>query len=254
MLDFLLNKKNRKPNFNYFDAIEVDIHSHLVPGIDDGSPNLATSINLIKQMQELGFQKIITTPHISELYPNNGDSVLDGLILIKKQISKESLGLELTVAAEYMINDIFEKKLMDDEPLLTLPSKHILVEISHLSEPINFHNVLAILKTKDYTPVLAHPERYRFYHKNLGEYQNLKRRGCLFQLNFLSLIGYYGQAIADCAWFLVNNNLVDFIATDIHHQRHIEAIKNGMTTNCQNVLNHYPFQNKNLFRQQPVLV
>ncbi len=253
MLDFFF-KKNKKSVFNYFEAIEVDIHSHLIPSIDDGSPNLATSINLIKQMGELGFQKIITTPHISELYPNNGDSVLDGLILIKKQIAREGIDMELTVAAEYMVNDIFEKKLIDDEALLTLPNKHILIEMSHLSEPMNFFNVLSILKSKGYTPVLAHPERYRFYNKNLVEYQNLKSCGCLFQLNFLSLIGYYGQAISDCSWLLINNNMIDFIATDIHHQRHIEAIKNGMTPVCQHILDNYPFQNKTLFRNRPISV
>ncbi len=254
MLDFFFNKKSKKSVFNYFEAIEVDIHSHLVPAIDDGSPNLATSISLIKQMKELGFQKIITTPHISELYSNNGDTVLDGLILIKKQITNERIEIEITVAAEYMVNDIFEKKLMDDEPILTLPNKHILIEMSHLSEPINFFHVLSILRTRGYTPVLAHPERYRFYNKNLVEYQNLKSYGCLFQLNFLSLIGYYGQTISDCAWLLINNNMIDFIATDIHHQRHIDAIKNGMTPVCQHILDNYPFQNKNFFRKQSVSV
>ncbi len=253
MLDFFF-KKNKRSVYNYFEAIEVDIHSHLIPGIDDGSPNLTTSINLITQMGELGFQKIITTPHISELYPNNGDSVLDGLILIKKQIAFERIDIELTVAAEYMVNDIFEKKLKDDEALLTLPNKHILIEMSHLSEPINFFHVLSILRSKGYTPVLAHPERYRFYNKSLVEYQNLKSYGCLFQLNFLSLIGYYGQAISDCAWLLINNNMIDFIATDIHHQRHIVAIKNGMTPVCQHILDNYPFQNKSLFRKRPISV
>lgn len=254
MLDFLFNRKSKRNVFNYFEAIEVDIHSHLIPGIDDGSPNLTTSINLIRQIKELGFQKIITTPHISELYPNNGDSVLDGLIVIKKQMIREGINTELTVAAEYMVNDIFEKKLLDDEPILTLPNKHILIEMSHLSEPINFFNVLSILRNKGFTPVLAHPERYRFYNKNIIEYQNLKTYGCLFQLNFLSLIGYYGQTISDCAWLLINNNMVDFIATDIHHQRHIEAIKNGMNDSCQHILNNYPFQNKALFRKRSISV
>lgn len=254
MFEFFFNKKNKKNVFNYFEAIEVDIHSHLVPGIDDGSPNLASSIHLIKQMGELGFQKIITTPHISELYPNNGDSVLDGLILLKKQITHEGIDIEVTVAAEYMVNDIFEKKLFQDETLLTLPDKHILIEMSHLSEPINFYNVLSLLRNKGYVPVLAHPERYRFYNKNLIEYQNLKSYGCLFQLNFLSLIGYYGQSISDCAWLLINNNLIDFVATDIHHQRHIDAIKNGMNPACQHILNNYPFKNKSLFRKIPVTV
>jgi protein-tyrosine phosphatase len=252
MLDFLFNKKNIKNDFNYFEAIEVDIHSHLIPYIDDGSPNLLTSISLMREMKELGFNKLITTPHISELYQNNDNSILDGLILLKKHIKSSFLGLELTVAAEYMVNDIFEEKLKNNENLLTLPNKHILIEMSHLNEPNNFHNVLAILKAKGYTPVLAHPERYRFYDKSLAEYQSLKNYGCLFQINFLSLLGYYGQSIKECAWLLINSNLIDFVATDIHHQGHIDAIKHGMTHACQHLLNNYPFMNKNLCAQRPV--
>ena len=247
MFDFLFPKKLHRHISAYFEAVEVDIHSHLLPAIDDGSPNLDVSMQLIRQMCELGFKKIITTPHISELYPNNGDSVLDGLYKVNRQLKVEGIKVELTVGAEYMINDIFEQLIISDEPLLTLPNKHILVEMPHLSEPVNLYKVLSLLKSKGYTPVLAHPERYRFYNKNLTQYEKLKDYGCLFQVNMLSMVGYYGSAVSDCAWLLLNEEMIDFIGSDLHHQRHIEAINNGMNTACQRILNYYPFKNKSLF-------
>jgi protein-tyrosine phosphatase len=251
MLNFLFPKKSQKVDlevYPYFENIEVDIHSHLIPGIDDGSPNISTSIELLRSMAELGFKKIITTPHISELYPNNGDTILDGLIRLKKQMKHELLNIDLTVAAEYMINDLFEQNLMKEVPLLTLADKYILVEMSHLSEPINLYRVLSILKSRGFIPVLAHPERYRFYNNNLYHFEKLKTYGCLFQMNVLSLIGYYGSSICDCAKLLIENNLIDFIGSDLHHQRHLEAIKKGMAQEYNlYLINNYPFKNKELF-------
>lgn len=253
MLDFLFPKKHQQKSSGFrtyplFEAIEVDIHSHLIPQIDDGSKSLSTSMELIKQLRELGIRKLITTPHISELYPNDGDSILDGLIQLTRQIKIEGVDIELSVAAEYMINDIFEAAIQNDIPLLTLPNKHILIEMPHLSEPVNLFKVLTMLKAKGYTPVLAHPERYRFYDKNLVHFEKLKRYGCLFQVNVLSLVSYYGSSVADCAWTLLNNKLIDFVGTDLHHQRHLEAIKEGMNDRCQHILDTYPFKNKHLFK------
>ncbi len=251
MLNFLFPKKSQKVDlevYPYFENIEVDIHSHLIPGIDDGSPNISTSIELLRLMGELGFKKIITTPHISELYPNNGDTIFDGLIRLKKQMKSELLNIDLTVAAEYMINDLFEQALISEVPLLTLADKYILVEMSHLSEPINLYRVLSILKSRGFIPVLAHPERYRFYSNNLYHFEKLKTYGCLFQMNVLSLIGYYGSGISDCAKLLIENNLIDFIGSDLHHQRHLEAIKKGMAHEYNlYLINNYPFKNKELF-------
>ena len=250
MFDFLFSKKpNKRVNETtpvYFETLEVDLHSHLIPGIDDGSTDLLSSLEMIKQMREMGIKKIITTPHISELYPNDQDSIFDGLIRLKQLVKYVGVGVELTAAAEYMINDLFEQALLENRPLLTLPNRHVLVEMPHVSEPINLFRVLALLNAKGYVPVLAHPERYRFYNRNLFLFEKIKDYGCLFQVNALSLVGYYGGAVADCAWLLMNNRLIDFVGTDFHHERHIEIFKKQMNPACDNALRAYPFKNREL--------
>ena len=253
MFEFLFTKKKAKEigiGYSPFEAIEVDIHSHLIPGIDDGAPDVRTSIDLIRNLRNLGFKKIITTPHISELYPNNVNSVLDGLILLKHELNNETIDVEISVAAEYMINDFFEEMLFSDVEFLTLPQNHILIEMPHFSEPMNLYRVLSKLVSKGFTPVLAHPERYRHYNGNLLHFEKLKNSGCLFQVNLLSILGYYGQTVHDCAWNLLNHRMIEFIGSDVHNERHLECFKKNITSECQYLLNNYPFQNKNFFKTQ----
>lgn len=249
MFDFLFSKKKAQAEAEvpaYFEMFGADLHSHLIPGIDDGSTDLMTSLRMIKRMRQMGIRKIATTPHVSEVYPNDRDSIFDGLIRLKQLIKYEGVDVELTAAAEYMINDLFEQALSDDLPLLTLPNRHVLVEMPHVSEPINLFRVLAMLNAKGYVPILAHPERYRFYNRNLFLFEKIKDCGCLFQVNALSLVGYYGAAVTDCAWLLMNNRLIDFVGTDFHHERHIEIFKKQMTSACHNALRAYPFKNREL--------
>jgi protein-tyrosine phosphatase len=248
MFDFFFTNKHKKGVLNtLFDTIEVDIHSHLIPAVDDGAPDLATSISLIRQMQDLGFKKIITTPHVSEVYDNSNDTLLDGFMKLRNALKKEAIDIEVTMAAEYMINDIFEEKIRADEPLLTLPKRYILVEMPHISEPVNLYSVLKLLTSKGYIPILAHPERYRFYNRSLFDYEKIKGYGCLFQMNILSLIGYYGHAISECSWTLLNNKMIDFVGSDIHNTRHIEALKDNITVEQQQLFLTYPFKNKACF-------
>jgi tyrosine-protein phosphatase YwqE len=252
MFEFLFTKTRPRPisvAYPPFEAVEVDIHSHLIPGVDDGAPDIATALSLMRHMQHLGFRKIITTPHISELYPNSHQTILAGLAQLQRAAAEENLNLEFSLAAEYMINDMFEEKVANDEPLLTLPKRHILIEMSHLSEPVNLYSVLSLLITKGYTPILAHPERYRCYNGNMMYYEIIKSYGCRLQVNALSLVGYYGKQVADCAWSLINHRMADFIGSDIHHHRHLEAISQGISADLQHVLLNYPFQNKQLFKK-----
>jgi protein-tyrosine phosphatase len=249
MFDFLFKRKNQQeliPLYAVFEAIEVDIHSHLIPDVDDGSPDMETSVELIREMMDLGFKSIITTPHISELYPNENSLLLNRLYDLKKQLKREKIEIEINVAAEYMINDVFEQKVLSGEPLMTLPNKHILVELSHISEPVNLYKVIAMLIESGYVPILAHPERYRYYNNNLMQFQKLINCGCHLQVNALSLDGYYGRMVSDCAWALLNNYMIDFIGSDIHHPRHIETMRNNISPKSQQLLNTYPFQNKKL--------
>ncbi len=247
MFDFLFANRQPKAEVHYyppFEAIEVDIHAHLLPNVDDGAPNMDVAVALISEMADLGFKKLITTPHISDLYPNEPKTLLEGLERLKKQLKREQIDVEMGLAAEYMINDVFEQKVRANEPLLTLPDNYILVELSHMSEPVNLYQVLELLSERGYKPVLAHPERYRYYNNNLAQYQKLINYGCHLQVNVLSLDGYYGRMVSDCAWALINNYMIEFIGSDFHHQRHISTLRNHLSAKTQHILNNYSFQNK----------
>jgi protein-tyrosine phosphatase len=248
-LSFLKPKKaDAIGSANLFKNIELDIHAHLIPGIDDGASDLMVSVELLKAMRDMGFKRVTATPHISELYPNTNDAILDGLILLKKEIKKYNIDIEVSVAAEYMINDLFEQMIQSDTPLLTLPMNHILVEMPHIDEPANLNRVLELLRGGNYTPIMAHPERYRYYNGDLDAYWRLKEKGCLLQVNVLSLTGYYGRQISRCAWAMLDEKMIDFIGTDLHHNRHLDNIETGMTVEIEDMLKHYPFKNHQLLQ------
>jgi tyrosine-protein phosphatase YwqE len=203
----------------------IDIHSHLLPGIDDGSPDLNTTEKLITGMENIGFTKFITTPHIiSDVWNNTRKSIQETEKKTIANLKKLNLETRIKAAAEYMIDSQF-RDLFTNEPLLTLRDNYVLIEISYLSPPIQLYETLFELQTCGYKPVLAHPERYNFYHRNLNEYTKLKNAGCSFQLNMLSTTGYYGPNVAKAADFLLGNRMIDFIGSDVHHNRHLDYIR-----------------------------
>ncbi len=228
----LFKKKKEEPIAVPIDysALGVDMHSHLLPGIDDGSPDAATSVSYIKKMMELGYRKFITTPHAyPDLYPNNPATIRTALAVLQQQLKEEAVDVEVHAAAEYFIDDSFIDRIKNNEPFLTLHQNFVLVEISFMQPPPDFNEVLFELIVKGYQPVLAHPERYNFYHSKKEIYHRFKDQGCLLQVNLLSLIGYYGKSVQDAAHFLVQEKLVDLIGTDLHHQRHLEAMQHPQT-------------------------
>ena len=198
----------------------IDIHSHLLPGIDDGAKNIEDSLYLLNSLQEIGFNEIITTPHIiNTVWNNTADSIIN-----KKQETQRELDLKIPfkAAAEYMMDDSFSR-LFKNEKLLTLKDNYVLVEMSYLNAPMQLYDILFELQVAGYKPVLAHPERYVFYHKNFNEYTKLKKAGCLFQLNLLSTVGYYGEGVFEAAEQLLAKGMIDFTGSDVHHKNHVAA-------------------------------
>ncbi|MGX7668093.1 tyrosine-protein phosphatase [Flavobacterium pedocola] len=201
----------------------VDIHSHILFGIDDGAKTIEDSNYLMQSMLNLGFSKIITTPHtIEHVWDNTRESILQKYEDVKRLSPELTAKLELRTASEYMINENFTR-LYQSGSLLTLKDNYVLVEISYLNPPLQLLDTLFQLQLAGYTPVLAHPERYAYYHKNFSEYKKLKKAGCLFQLNLLSTMGYYGPEVAEIAKKLLKKGMIDFTGSDIHHKNHIEA-------------------------------
>ncbi|WP_010228291.1 tyrosine-protein phosphatase [Gillisia marina] len=206
----------------------TDIHNHILPGIDDGAQNIEDSISLLEKFSDIGISKFIATPHImNDYYPNTPKTINNALALLNKGISEnEKLkNTEIHFAAEYMMDQNF-LDLMKTEKLLPLKDNMVLVEMSYFQAPINLNEILFKLQTNGYKPVLAHPERYAFYHaKDLSKYEDLKNRGCLFQLNTLSLTPHYGSNMQKFAYRLLENGMIDFIGSDAHRIQHIEKLQ-----------------------------
>lgn len=219
--------KKKTPIAEVFPLDFIDIHSHLLPGIDDGAKNIEDSIELISKMSSYGINNFITTPHVlGTVWPNSSDKILDTLDILLEELEKRDMGhLKISAAAEYMMDEQF-CELLKKRDLLTIKEDSLLVEMSYLNAPVNLFEILFDIQLAGYRPILAHPERYNFYHNNFDDYQKLKNAGCRFQMNMLSLTGYYGESVKKTAEKLIKQNMIDFVGSDTHHHRHLNAMQN----------------------------
>ncbi|MBS1509720.1 MAG: hypothetical protein JST86_02670 [Bacteroidetes bacterium] len=225
MFNFFKKKKITEPVPEKL-PFTTDIHSHILPGIDDGSPDIETSLELIQGLGELGIRKCIATPHIiGDMFRNNADTINMALEETKYACEEAGIEMELSAAAEYMLDDYFLELLKKGDPLLTLHGNIILTEIPYTSTPQNLGEITAAIHEKGYRPILAHPERYHYYQQNFEEYARLKQMGFALQVNLLSLCGYYGKRAEKAARFILEKELAILIGTDLHHQKHLDAIK-----------------------------
>ncbi|MDA9808538.1 hypothetical protein N9B89_04070 [Flavobacteriales bacterium] len=219
-----------------FSALKTDIHSHFIPGIDDGSPDMETTIFLIKEMQGLGFKKVITTPHVmSDFYKNSSDIILKGLTDIRAELKVQNINMKIEAAAEYYIDYDFEQKI-GKEKFLTFGDNYILVELSFMEAPKNLYDIIFKLQLEGYKVVLAHPERYAFF--TMDDYEELVNRGVLLQINWLSIIGYYSPQIEQKTKDLIAADMVSFIGSDCHNMNHAELYKKCQTKKAWHDLNN----------------
>lgn len=239
---------SRKPVTKTLEWMGVDIHSHLVPGIDDGSPDAASSVAFIKVLRDLGLEKFICTPHIfMEVYPNSRETIEPALARLKTSLREQQVGVAVSAAAEYMMDPDFAQ-LVKNTDLLCLKDKYVLVEMSYQVETRNVEQYIFDLSIKGYLPVLAHPERYIYYHNNYQQYRKFKERGCMLQLNLLSLSGYYGKKVRQVALSLLKDKLFDLAGTDLHSQRHADALDSFVRSGAAGkLLKDYNFRNKEIF-------
>jgi protein-tyrosine phosphatase len=222
---FFGKKKKALPDVD-LSWLVADMHSHLIPAIDDGSQDIATSVSLIKGMAELGYKKIITTPHILwEIYPNTPDVIIKGFEEVKKAVQQENIDVELHAAAEYFMDDHFENHLKSKQPLMNLSGNMVLVEFSMVTAPMDLQQIIFELQMQNYQPVLAHPERYVYLSRHKSTFEDLKAAGCYFQVNLLSLAGHYGNSVMELAEYLLKQNMYDFAGTDVHGPKHIDGLR-----------------------------
>ncbi len=204
------------------------MHSHLLPGLDDGAADIQASLKLIRSLHEMGFKKFWCTPHImSDFYRNDASSIMPALESVREAIKAEGIPVEVYAAAEYYLDDGFIKKLAD-EKLLTLGEKHLLFEVSYINAPENIDKVIFDMQLKGYRPIMAHPERYPFWYRDFEKYKTFRDQGVLLQVNMNSLSGYYGPDAKAIALKMVDEGIVDLLGTDCHHERHLEGLRKGL--------------------------
>ncbi|MCI2227558.1 histidinol phosphatase [Polaribacter sp. MSW13] len=238
-------KNKQIPLADFFPEGFVDIHSHLLPGIDDGAKSLENSIDLIKKMSSYGIKNFITTPHVlGDVYPNSSKTIKNKLEEVRNELkAREISDISIHAAAEYMMDEQFSDLLAKDD-ILPLKDNYILVEMSYFNAPFNLYDILFEIQLKGYKPVLAHPERYNFYHTHFESYYKLKKAGCLFQLNLLSLTEQYGKHVQKVSAKLLKENMYDFVGSDTHHQSHLNLLKKIGTKKTFKSIEHLLNNNK----------
>ena len=226
---FFKNIFRKREEANYpaladYSPLGADMHSHLIPGIDDGSKSLEESIILIKKFSALGFKKLITTPHImSDYFRNTPEIILNGLDQLREASASEGINIQLEAAAEYYADEGLQK-MIKDKSLLTIGGKYVLFEVSYINPPDNVYRVIFDMQVAGYIPILAHPERYPFWYPKFEEYYKLKEAGALMQINTNSLCGYYGPEAKKIGERMINEQLIDFAGSDLHGMRHMDAL------------------------------
>ena len=207
-------------------GLVCDMHSHLIPGVDDGSPSIADSLSLIKGLCGMGYKKLILTPHFMTGFYNNSPENVKELLETLKQ-NAGTIGVDLDVAAEYYIDYDFMHDL-SSKPMLTIGEKMLLFECSFTNQHRNFDETVFEMQINGYKPVLAHPERYSYWHGATRLMHEFHDRGILFQINILSLIKGYSPSVCKAAMTLIDEGLCDFIGTDLHNAGQLAAIENAM--------------------------
>jgi protein-tyrosine phosphatase len=220
--------KKRVPEAPDLSGLVTDMHSHLLPGIDDGAKDPANSIELINGLMELGYQKFIATPHILwDIFKNNRATINPAFENLRSALAENNIDVPIKFAAEYFLDYHVDELIEDEIPLLTLKDNWVLVEFSFVSAPLDLKEKLFSLQMSGYQPVIAHPERYTYFGRTKEKYEELREAGYLLQVNLLSLTGYYGKIPHEIATMLVKNKLVDFLGTDLHHERHLHALQSA---------------------------
>ncbi len=221
------------PFFSFKDKqslVDVDIHSHLIPKIDDGAKDIERSIELILSLKAMGYNKLITTPHVSDMFLNNSQTILEGYKKLKEELVQRKIEIDIEVAAEYYADEHFEALLAQGD-ILTFggKEKYLLFELSYFSPPLDLESLIYDIKLAGYRPVLAHPERYMYLHDSIDKYRDIKNMGVLFQINLISIDGYYSSEVTQAVKELIVNGMVDFIGSDTHHRQHLKHLKKSFS-------------------------
>jgi tyrosine-protein phosphatase YwqE len=229
MFSIFKKKFNQPPDLS---SLVTDMHSHLVPGVDDGATDVENSLELIRGLNDLGFQKFITTPHVLwDIYKNNSQTITPKYDELQMGLKENKMNVPIKFAAEYFLDYHVDELIEDEQRLLTIKDNMVLVEFSFVSAPLDLKEKLFSVQMAGYQPIIAHPERYIYFGRNKEMYEELREAGYFFQVNLLSIAGYYGKIPQEIAGMLIKNRYVDFLGTDLHHVRHLNALQTSSHLN-----------------------
>ncbi|MBR6732605.1 MAG: hypothetical protein IKL91_07820 [Bacteroidales bacterium] len=205
----------------------IDFHSHILPGIDDGARTLEESIQIVKAMSAMGFDRITCTPHITKKYRNTPENIKERFDLLVTGMKDSGTEVDLRMSAEYRLNPETWPDILAKGKLMPIEDKFILMEF-----PINEESDMYGLDPEEefrkvislgLTPILPHPERYAYLpHETLLRYVDL---GVRIQSNYGSLAGIYGEEVQTKAQELIDEGIVSFLATDMHNMLYVKAIE-----------------------------
>ncbi len=226
MIRGLFSRRKKKDQEVILSGLKIDLHSHLIPGIDDGSRSLEESLDILRAMRDLGYEKVITTPHVmADAYQNSTRTILEGLQALREAVAAEDIEIEIEAAAEYYLDEELISRLERGD-ILTIAKEDLLFETSYFSKPLNFEEVVFEIQAKGYKPLLAHPERYRYISDPRDEFGRMKELGIYFQLDINSLGGYYGKQAKENAQLLSEWGMIEFLGSDVHRIKQVGFLKN----------------------------
>jgi tyrosine-protein phosphatase YwqE len=218
-----------------------------LPGIDDGVQSIEEALKVIKGFINLGYKKLVTTPHIMyDIYKNDADIILGKLAEVKNALVETSLDIEIEAAAEYYLDENFLALINSNSKLLTFGDNYVLFELSFMTKPLTIKEAVFSMQTKGYKPVLAHAERYLYFHDNIKDLQELSNNGVLLQLNLLSLLGYYSKSVNKMANQLIEQKMISFIGSDCHNANQLMSVAEVLNSAAMNPLKELELLNKYL--------
>ncbi len=240
MFSFFKSKKSPQVEM---DRISTDMHSHILPGIDDGAGDVDQSIEIIKGLRELGYSDFFFTPHVlGDYYPNTDSTIEKSYDKLNYHMELKHIDNKVGAVAEYFYDNRLVD-LMEENSIRTFGlTKFFLFELSFRQKPQLLKEFIYNVQMKGYKPILAHPERYTF--TTIEMLEDLKNRGVHLQLDLMSLTNNYGKDVKKMADKIVKLKMFDFVGTDIHRIDQKPIIEEALCTkSCHILVNENPLKN-----------
>lgn len=236
----------KKQNQEVIERLKVDMHSHLLPGIDDGVEDFEQALQTILALKELGYEKLVTTPHVMMgVYDNTPDTIKQKRDQLQAFLMEKGVHVELEASAEYYLDERFMEMIRNKDLLLPISNQYVLFETAFMHASPFLNEAVFLIQASGLKPILAHPERYLYMHEDFNQYVELREKGVLLQLNLSSLTGYYSPMVRKVARKLIDEGMVDFVGTDCHGLRHISNLQKAQFDDYYKKVMRLPLYNKN---------